>query len=174
MITTRAPRAVQGEGVASLLAEARSTLLRLRPPAAARAHREGGLLVDIRPQQQRLQEGAIPGAVLIERNVLEWRLEPDGRWRTPELVDYRQVVVVFCSAGYASSLAAAALQSVGLVHATDMIGGFVAWRRSGLPVISATARVRRRVASHQSRDGLAGFAAPARPSQSVIHSEVTP
>ncbi|HEV7677547.1 MAG TPA: rhodanese-like domain-containing protein [Candidatus Dormibacteraeota bacterium] len=121
--------------VDALLAEARSTLVRLGPRLALRAQREGGLLVDIRPQEQRRREGAIPGAVVVDRNVLEWRLEPSSAWRIPELVDRRQVVVLFCSAGYASSLAAASVQRLGLVNATDMIGGFLAWRRAGLPVV---------------------------------------
>lgn len=164
MRTAHAARAAESAGVASLLAAARSTLVRLRPRAAARAQREGALLVDIRPQHQRVIEGAIPDAVVIDRNVLEWRLEPDGQWRIPELADRDQVVVVVCSAGYASSLAAAALQRVGLIHATDMIGGFLAWRRAGLPVETA-ARPLRVIST-------AASVAPARPRSDTPHALV--
>jgi rhodanese-related sulfurtransferase len=94
----------------------------------------GALLVDIRPQAQRAAEGELPGALVVERNVLEWRLDPASDARLPEAGDYRRPVIVVCSEGYASSLAAASLQDLGLVNATDLAGGFRAWAGSGLPV----------------------------------------
>ncbi|TMD02776.1 MAG: rhodanese-like domain-containing protein [Chloroflexi bacterium] len=117
----------------TLLAEARSTLVRLDPFAAAAAWRDGALLVDIRPQAQRRAEGDVPGSVLIERNVLEWRLDPTSPHCLPELLGPEQPILILCSEGYASSLAAATLRRLGLVNATDVAGGFRAWRRAGLP-----------------------------------------
>lgn len=120
--------------VDDLLTEARAGLRRLEPHAAFAAQRAGALLVDIRPDPYRIGEGAIPGAVIIERNVLEWRLDPIGPHRIPELGTADQIVIVVCNEGYASSLAAATLQSIGLPHATDLVGGYRAWRGAGLPV----------------------------------------
>ena len=117
----------------TLLAEARSTLVRLDPFAAAAAWRDGALLVDIRPQAQRRAEGDVPGSVLIERNVLEWRLDPTSPHCLPELLGPEQPILILCSEGYASSLAAATLRRLGLVNGTDVAGGFQAWRRAGLP-----------------------------------------
>ena len=93
------------------------------------------MLVDIRPALQRAH-GEIPGALVIERNVLEWRLDPASPDRIPEVEGYGQTIVVVCDAGYASSLAAASLQALGLAHATDLDGGFQAWRAAGLPTTS--------------------------------------
>ena len=122
------------DGIDALLAQARSTLVRLSPQHAVRARSEGALLVDIRPVEQRDRDGLIAGAVVIDRNVLEWRLDPRSPWRIADLVDGDQVVVIVCSEGYASSLAAATLQRIGLPNATDLEGGFLAWRDAGLPV----------------------------------------
>jgi len=121
-------------GTDDLLAEARSTLRRLQPREAEAARRRGALLVDTRPLEQRQRDGAIPGATVIDRNVLEWRLDPAGEHRIPELQGAAQTVIVICNQGYSSSLAAAALQRIGLADATDVIGGFEAWREQGLPV----------------------------------------
>lgn len=98
--------------------------------------RAGALLVDIRPAAQRAEEGQVPGALVIERNVLEWRLDPASDARLPEAGSYDLRVIVMCSEGYASSLAAASLQDLGLSAATDLAGGFRAWARAGLPVAS--------------------------------------
>jgi rhodanese-related sulfurtransferase len=117
--------------VEELLEDARSRLQRLDPPAAAAQADAGARLVDIRPQWQRRDEGEIPGALVIERNHLEWRLQPNSDSRIPEAVA-GQRWIVFCSAGYTSSLAADALNSVG-VPATDVVGGFEAWAAAGLP-----------------------------------------
>jgi rhodanese-related sulfurtransferase len=119
--------------VDELLTRARSRLIRLEPEQAAEARTRGALLVDIRPEAQRAREGGIPGAIVIERNVLEWRLDPTSPWRIPEADGYGREVVVFCSEGYTSSLAAASLQDLGLNRATDLVGGFLAWAEAGLP-----------------------------------------
>ena len=120
--------------VEQLLDEARARLRRLSPAEAADAQAAGALMVDTRPAEQREREGAIPGARVIERNVLEWRLDPASADRIPDVTGYDQVVVVVCSEGYSSSLAAAALQDLGFRHATDLAGGFQAWKAAGLPV----------------------------------------
>jgi rhodanese-related sulfurtransferase len=116
-----------------MLTAARSRLTRLEPREAYEAVRAGAVLVDIRPAIYRAGEGTIPGALVIERNDLEWRLDPASSARLPEAAYDLQVILV-CNEGYASSLAAAALQELGLARATDMIGGFRAWQAARLPV----------------------------------------
>ncbi|HEX7133358.1 MAG TPA: rhodanese-like domain-containing protein [Iamia sp.] len=112
-----------------LLADARAELgPRPGPADLDRLVAEGALLVDTRPEAVRREEGALPGAVVVERNVLEWRLAPDSEHRLPEAGDPDQVVVLVCNEGYASSLAAVALRRLGLRHATDLDGGYRAWR----------------------------------------------
>jgi rhodanese-related sulfurtransferase len=120
-----------------VLAAARARLDRVTPEEAARAFEDGALLVDTRPVGQRKEQGEIPGALLIERNVLEWRLDPASTARIPEAIDHNVRVIVVCAEGYSSSLAAASLQDLGLHRATDLIGGFLAWRAAGLPVRSS-------------------------------------
>jgi rhodanese-related sulfurtransferase len=117
-----------------ILDDARARLKRLDPVEARSAAQRGAVLVDIRPVQQRQEEGEIPGAVLIERNVLEWRLDPASDARLP-IARYDLNVIVVCSGGYSSSLAAAALQDLGLSQATDLEGGVQAWRAAGLPLV---------------------------------------
>ncbi|MGO8728111.1 MAG: rhodanese-like domain-containing protein [Streptosporangiaceae bacterium] len=119
-----------------ILAAARGRLRRLGPAEAQQAAGRGAALVDIRPQAQRATEGEIPGALLIERNVLEWRLDPASSARLP-IARYDLQVIVVCSEGYTSSLAAAALQDLGVSRATDLDGGFRAWQAAGLPVTPA-------------------------------------
>jgi rhodanese-related sulfurtransferase len=119
-----------------ILAAARGRLRRLGPAEAQHAAGRGAALVDIRPQAQRATEGEIPGALLIERNVLEWRLDPASSARLP-IARYDLQVIVVCSEGYTSSLAAAALQDLGVSRATDLDGGFRAWQAAGLPVTPA-------------------------------------
>lgn len=117
------------------LADARRGLPRVGPVQAASALREGGLLVDIRPAAQRERYGEIPGALVIERNVLEWRLDPSSPDRHAAVTDDAgRPVVVVCQEGYASSLAAESLRALGLLGATDLDGGFAAWEAAGLPV----------------------------------------
>ena len=119
-----------------ILADARVRLGRLTPEQTLRAMSDGAVLVDIRPAAQRAAEGEIPGAVIVERNVLEWRFDPASAARLPQ-AGYDAHVIVFCSAGFTSSLAAAALQDLGVRRATDLDGGFLAWQAAGLPVVSA-------------------------------------
>ncbi len=116
-----------------MLAAARSRLRRLSPAEAARAIDRDALLVDIRPAGQRATEGEIPGALVIERNVLEWRVDPTSDARIPQ-ASYEVPVIVICSEGYTSSLAAASLRELG-VDATDIDGGFHAWVAAGLPAV---------------------------------------
>jgi rhodanese-related sulfurtransferase/predicted metal-dependent enzyme (double-stranded beta helix superfamily) len=120
-------------GIDDLLAEARSGLQRLRPEAAFAALTDGAALVDIRPLEQRIVEGEVPGAIIIGRNVLEWRLDPCSEARIPALARADMRIIVMCSQGYASTLAAASLRRIGLSEATDLEGGFHAWRAAGLP-----------------------------------------
>jgi rhodanese-related sulfurtransferase len=121
--------------VDSLLETARSGLARLTAEAAARAQREeGALLVDIRYAALRERDGTIPGALIVERNELEWRLDPTCPHRSPEATGFDLHVVVVCNEGYASGLAARSLHGLGLHRATDLDGGFQSWRSAGLPV----------------------------------------
>jgi rhodanese-related sulfurtransferase len=118
-----------------LLAAARSRLVRIGPRDAAGAVAGGALLVDIRTDVQRAADGTIPGALHHPRNVLEWRADPSASHHDPALsADLGRQVIVVCDAGYASSLAAATLQDLGFSRATDLDGGFQAWRAAGLPV----------------------------------------
>jgi rhodanese-related sulfurtransferase len=121
-----------------LLAEARGRLHRLLATEAAERVAGGALLVDIRPAAQRLVEGEVPGALIVERNVLEWRFDPASDARLPQATGYDVEVVVLCSEGYTSSLAADALRTIGLSRATDVVGGFAAWRTAGLPTVGGT------------------------------------
>jgi rhodanese-related sulfurtransferase len=118
----------------AMLARARSRLARVDPARAAAEAAAGAVLVDIRPAAQRAAEGEIPDALIIERNVLEWRLDPTSDARLPVATGDEVRYIVFCSEGYTSSLAAAALLDLGLHRSTDLNGGFQAWRRAGLPV----------------------------------------
>jgi rhodanese-related sulfurtransferase len=121
-------------GIDELLQHARSGLRRLTPEQAHAAVARGAVIVDTRPIDQRRSQGVIPGAVVIGRNVLEWRSDPTSGYGDPAVIECRAEVIVMCAEGYSSSLAAATLQQVGLPRATDMIGGFLAWRDAGLPV----------------------------------------
>ena len=121
-------------GLDQHLSEARSRLIRLQPQEALVAVQQGAMVVDIRPEFQRRRDGEIPIAVIVERNHLEWRLHPASSGRIAEAVDVNLQWIVICDEGYASSLAAASLQVTGLPRATDVVGGFQAWRAAGLPV----------------------------------------
>ena len=121
-----------------LLAEARERLDRVGPEQAAAALRDGAVIVDIRQQPQRAADGVVPGALYHPRNVLEWRADPASDASDPDLAgDLERPVIVMCDAGWASSLAAATLKDLGFVNATDLDGGFQAWRAAGLPVEDA-------------------------------------
>ncbi len=130
MVTARPPGA---RGIDEILASTRARLLRLTPRQAFREASDGGVLIDIRPAAQRAEQGEIPGSTVVERNHLEWRLDPGCDARLPWVTGYDYRVIVFCVDGYTSSLAAAALQDLGLHRATDVIGGFRAWTAEGLP-----------------------------------------
>jgi rhodanese-related sulfurtransferase len=121
-------------GIDELLAQARAGLRRLEPHRALDAVRRGAILVDTRPEFQRRADGEIPGAIVVERNHLEWRLDPTSPASIPQAVDHDVEWIIICDEGYSSSLAAASLRSLGLHEATDVIGGFRAWRAAGLPV----------------------------------------
>ncbi|MFK8907485.1 rhodanese-like domain-containing protein [Streptomyces sp. YS-3] len=126
-------------GVDELLDRVREGLDRVAPREAHDAARAGeALLVDIRYASLRERDGLIPGALVVERNELEWRLDPRGSHRVPEATSHDLRIVVICNEGYASSLAAASLHQLGLLRATDLVGGFQAWRADGLPVTTPT------------------------------------
>jgi rhodanese-related sulfurtransferase len=122
-----------GNAIGEILDAARMRLRRLDPVAAYAAMRDGATLIDIRSQAQRAADGLVPGALHVERNVLEWRLDPRSEHRIPEATGYDQHVIIMCAQGYASSLAAASLQDIGLHRATDLVGGYIAWAEAGLP-----------------------------------------
>lgn len=117
-----------------MLAQARAQLRRLTAAQARDAVAAGAVLVDIRPSGQRAEEGEIPGALLVERNHLEWRFDPECDARLPQASGYDVQVIVICSEGYTSSLAAASLHTLGLHNATDVIGGVRSWCAQDLPL----------------------------------------
>ena len=110
-----------------LVARVRAVLRRVAPEDLAAEMRAGALVIDVRPADQRARDGALPGAVVVDRNVLEWRLDPASPDRIPEVTGYDQRIIVVCNEGYSSSLAAATLLDLGLIRATDLIGGYQAW-----------------------------------------------
>jgi rhodanese-related sulfurtransferase len=126
---------VGARSIDELLAEARSRIDRLTPQEAAARVATGALLVDTRPAAQRSRQGSVPGALVVERNVLEWRFDPRSDARLPQATGYDVEVVVLCAEGYSSSLAADSLRALGLHRSSDVIGGFVAWAEAGLPVV---------------------------------------
>lgn len=140
-----APGPPSASAVDLLVAASRRRLERVGPAGANEVLAAGGLLVDIRPAAQRAGEGEIPGSIVIERNDLEWRLDPTCAHRHAECDDPDRPVVVVCQEGYASSLAARSLRSLGLSRVTDLDGGFAAWRDAGLPVVPGPTRTGGRV-----------------------------
>ncbi len=131
-----------GVGVTAVLAASRAGVGRLDPAGLLEAAARGALVVDTRTEAQRRRQGELPGAVVIDRTVLEWRLDPASPDRIPEARGYDLEVVVVCRQGYSSSLAAASLRAVGLARATDLIGGVEAWVAAGCPVAAGPADVR--------------------------------
>src|SRR2546421_4910986 len=121
-------------GINELLDQARQRLIRVAAEQAAAEQAAGALLVDTRTSEQRSRDGQIPGALVIDRTVFKWRLDPTSRSRIPEARDHDIRVIVICAQGFSSSLAAASLQDLGLVNATDVIGGFDAWEEARLAV----------------------------------------
>jgi rhodanese-related sulfurtransferase len=134
--TASGGRPAGAKSVDELLAGARSRLSRLTPEQAFAEFRAGAVLIDIRPAGQRAADGEIPGSVVIERNHLEWRLDPASSARLPWATGYELRPIVFCQEGYTSSLAAAALQDLGFARATDVVGGYRDWQAAGLPTAS--------------------------------------
>jgi rhodanese-related sulfurtransferase len=123
-----------------LLETARQRLARVAPAQAPDAVREGAVLVDIRSERDRERDGVIPGALFFPRNVLEWRLDPASEHSAPSVGGaLRRHIILVCDEGYQSSLAAATLQDLGFARATDLAGGFQAWRAAGLPIARLTA-----------------------------------
>lgn len=120
--------------VESLLDEARSGLSRLGPDEAHAAVADGALLIDIRSELQGAADGVVPGAIGVPRNVLEWRCDPSCPAHDVRIDGLDRHLIVMCDQGYQSSLAAATLQQLGFHRATDLIGGFQAWRAAGLTV----------------------------------------
>jgi len=114
--------------VDELLAQARRGLERVAPADLAAEMAGGALIVDTRPVEQRQRDGELPGAIVIDRNVLEWRLDPTSPHRIAEIGDGSRPVIIVCNEGYASSLAADTLRRLGLARATDLAGGFQAWK----------------------------------------------
>jgi rhodanese-related sulfurtransferase len=121
-------------GVEDLLAAARAQIDRLAPAETIREVNRGAILVDIRPVEQRQAEGDVPGAHVVERNVLEWRLDPNCPYRDPALAQQGLRMILICREGYQSSLAAATVRRFG-VNAADVIGGTLAWSEAGLKLI---------------------------------------
>src|SRR4051812_38794964 len=148
------------DGVDGLLAAARAQLERLSAAEAAAAVGAGALLVDIRPAWQRARDGEISGALVVERNHLEWRLHPRSASRLPQARPGQRWIVV-CAEGYTSSLAAASLRSIG-VEATDQVGGIAAWRAAGLPLVSGPSRVEQVVGAPGNEASPAAGLAPPR------------
>jgi rhodanese-related sulfurtransferase len=134
--------AVVRGGVEAVLAASRVGVHRPTPPELLEAQARGALVVDTRTEAQRRRQGEFPGAVVIDRTVLEWRLDPASPNRIPEATGYDLHVVVLCRQGYSSSLAAASLRAVGLHRATDLDGGVEAWLAAGLPMSAGPADVR--------------------------------
>ena len=116
------------------LAKARKRLRRVTPEQAAEEQARGAFLIDTRTSEQRAEGGEIPGALVVDRTVLEWRLDPTAPDRIEQVTDHNVRVILICNEGYSSSLAAASLLDLGLVNATDVTGGFQAWKAAGLPV----------------------------------------
>jgi rhodanese-related sulfurtransferase len=116
------------------LASVREQISLVDATVARQMQEQGALLVDTRPVAQRREFGEIPGAVVIERNALEWRLDPTGEHRHPAVIGHAGPIVVFCQEGYASSLAVASLAEIGVPDVHDLTGGFLAWASADLPV----------------------------------------
>lgn len=130
-------------GVTGVLQAARQGVRRLAPAEVVDAAARGALIVDTRTECQRREQGELPGVLVIDRTVLEWRLDPASEARIPEACGYDLEIVVVCRQGYSSSLAAASLRQVGLWRATDMVGGVESWQQAGLPTCRGSADVRR-------------------------------
>ena len=134
---THSPVPPGARTIDELLAQVRTRIGRIHPVDVAARTAAGALLVDTRPCEQRVRDGAVPGALVVDRNVLEWRLDPASPDRLPQVTGYDLEVVVLCNEGYSSSLVVDTLRTLGLTRAVDVIGGFVAWVEAGLPTVPA-------------------------------------
>jgi rhodanese-related sulfurtransferase len=130
------------DGIDGLVEDARAGVRRLDPHETRAAVAAGALLIDTRTERQRVLQGDLPGAIVIDRTVLEWRLDPTSASRIPEAIGSDRQIVVVCRQGYSSSLAAASLRAIGLHRATDLVGGVEAWLAAGLPITTEPADVR--------------------------------
>jgi rhodanese-related sulfurtransferase len=131
-----------GDGVEALLQQARAGVRRLDAYETRAAVAAGALLIDTRTDRQRAVQGELPGAIVIDRTVLEWRLDPSSASRIPEATGTERQIIVVCRQGFSSSLAAASLRAIGLHRATDLIGGVEAWLAAGLPTTAEPADIR--------------------------------
>jgi rhodanese-related sulfurtransferase len=131
-----------GSRLEKILAAARVGVNRPGPHETLAAMRRGALVIDTRTETQRSETGELPGAIVIDRTVLEWRLDPAGPHRIPEATDYDLEIIVVCRQGFSSSLAAASLRSIGLHRATDLAGGIDGWVEAGLALGAGPADVR--------------------------------
>lgn len=137
-MTHRPPR-----GIDAVLGEARAGLERVHPEDLPALQRQGAFVVDTRTAATRDPEGHIPGAVVIDRLVLEWRLDPTSEAAMSDGPSLEDTVIVVCNEGYSSSLAARDLQALGFDRATDLVGGFRDYAAAGLPVIDHPSREQR-------------------------------
>ena len=135
-----ADRPAGARTIDQLLADVRLRIGRIEPEDVAARQAAGALLIDTRPWEQRSRDGDVPGALVVDRNVLEWRLDPSSPDRLPQVTGYDLEVVVLCHEGYSSSLVADTLRTLGLTRTVDVIGGFVAWAAAGLPVVAPDTR----------------------------------
>ncbi len=126
-MSTEIGAASERRSISEVLAAARARHDRIEPTELEGEIASGAIIVDTRPVEQRQRDGELPGALVIDRNVLEWRLDPASEHHIPEVTDHGVRIVIVCNEGYQSSLAAAALQDLGLHRATDLIGGFQGW-----------------------------------------------
>ncbi|TCC49077.1 hypothetical protein E0H75_21300 [Kribbella capetownensis] len=156
-------------GIDETLARVQADLSRLEPAAAAAAASEPmTFLVDIRPESQRRRNGELPGGIVVERNHLEWRLDPRSDGRIPEAIDQDIRWIITCQSGFSSSLAAHSLCQIGLVRSTDMIGGFDAWLAAGLPVLQPATPRRPRGPGEGPSDGAMPFSARSCPLSRIV------
>jgi rhodanese-related sulfurtransferase len=135
-----ADRPAGARTIDQLLADVRLRIGRIEPEDVPARQAAGALLIDTRPWEQRSRDGEVPGALVVDRNVLEWRLDPSSPDRLPQVTGYDLEVVVLCHEGYSSSLVADTLRTLGLTRTVDVIGGFVAWAAAGLPVVAPDTR----------------------------------
>jgi rhodanese-related sulfurtransferase len=156
-----------------LLADARHRLCRLSPIQAQQAMSSGAALIDIRGDSQIARDGTIAGALVIARNVLEWRLDPSSGHSHPQAPGLTDHVILLCDEGYQSSLAAATLQQLGFARATDVDGGFQAWRQAGLPV-SAPAVCSGPAPSSRSARPWSKWSSPPGPSPAISRTRSAP